>query len=246
MSGHSKWHNIRLRKGKQDAVRGKTFTKLSKEIIVAAKGGGNPDTNLSLRVAIETARKASMPADSIKRAVQRGTGEVEGASYEELVYEGYAPGGVALIIQCLTDNKQRTVSDVRAILNKNGGRLAESGSVGYLFNPKGLFIIDDGVTTEDALMEVVLEAGAEDVQAGEDGSWEVTTEREDFGAVRHALDAAKIAASTSELTMIPTMTVSVGEKDVPQVLKLVDLLEDHDDVQQVYANFDLPDEAMEA
>ncbi len=246
MSGHSKWHNIRLRKGKQDAVRGKTFTKLAKEIIVAAKGGGNPDTNLSLRVAIEAARKASMPADNIKRNIQRGTGELEGVNYEELTYEGYAPGGVALLIQCLTDNKQRTVSDVRAILNKNGGRLAESGSVGYLFNPKGIFEIEPGVTTEDALMEIAIEAGAEDVQPTEDGGFEITSEREDFGAVRNALDAAKIAMATSELTMIPMTTVEVAGKDATQVLKLVDLLEDHDDVQQVYANFDIPEDVMAA
>jgi YebC/PmpR family DNA-binding regulatory protein len=247
MSGHSKWHNIRLRKGKQDAVRGNLFTKLAKEIIVAAKsGGGNPDTNLRLRMAVDTARRNSMPNDNIKRAIQRGTGELGGEDYQELTYEGYGVGGVAVIVQCLTDNKQRTVADVRAIFTKNGGRLAESGSVGYLFTPKGVFLIDPGVTTEDALMEVALEAGAEDVQPGEDGGFEVTTAFEDFGAVREALDAAKITYSSAETTMIPMTTVEVHGKEAEQVFKMLDSLEAHDDVQNVYANFDVPADEMAA
>ena len=247
MSGHSKWHNIRLRKGKQDAERGKTFTKLAKEIIMAAKdGGGNPDTNIRLRTAVETARKSSMPNDNIKRAIQRGTGELEGVSYEELTYEGYGPGGAAFLVQCLTDNKQRTVADVRAIFTKLGGRLAESGSVGDLFNPTGVFLIDPGVTTEESLMEVVLDAGAEDVQPTDEGGFEVTTAFEDFGAVRAALDTAKIAVASAETTMIPMTTVTLEGKDVEQAFKLYDRLDDNDDVQNVYANFDASEEALAA
>lgn len=246
MAGHSKWHNIRLRKGKQDALRGNLFTKLAKEIIVAAKnGGGNPDANLRLRMAIDKARQNSMPVDNIKRAIQRGTGEVEGASYEELTYEGYGPGGVAVLVQCLTDNKQRTVADVRSIFNKNGGRLAESGSVGYLFSPQGVILISPGATTEDALMEVALEAGAEDIQSSEDGGFEVTTAFEDFGTVRDALDAAKIVYESADTTMTPSTQVELEGKEAEQVLKLIDALEDHDDVQTVYANLDLPDEELE-
>lgn len=247
MSGHSKWHNIRLRKGKQDAERGKTFTKLAKEIIVAAKaGGGNIDSNLRLRQAVDAARKASMPADNIKRNIQKGTGELEGTTYEELTYEGYGPGGVAVLVNCLTDNKQRTVADVRAIFSKSGGRLAESGSVGYLFSPKGVILIDPGVTNEDTLMEATLEAGAEDVQETDDGGWEVTTAFEDFGAVRDALDTAKVAYASAETTMIPSTTVTLEGKEAEQVLRLVDRLEDHDDVQDVYANFDVSDDVLAA
>ena len=247
MSGHSKWHNIRLRKGKQDAERGKTFTKLAKEIIMAAKdGGGSPDTNIRLRTAVEAARKSSMPNDNIKRAIQRGTGELEGVSYEELTYEGYGPGGVAFLVQCLTDNKQRTVADVRAIFTKLGGRLAESGSVGYLFTPTGIFLIDPGVTTEDKLMEIVLEAGAEDVQPTDDGGFAVTTAFEDFAAVRDALDTAKIPVASGETTMIPMTTVTLEGKDAEQAWKLYDRLDDNDDVQNVYANFEANEEALAA
>lgn len=247
MSGHSKWHNIRLRKGKQDAERGKLFTKLAKEIIVAAKaGGGNPDSNLRLRMAVQTARSNSMPADNIKRAIQRGTGEIEGASYEEITYEGYAPGGVAVLVQCLTDNRQRTVSDVRAAFSKNGGSLGQSGSVAYLFSPKGAIIIDPGATTEERLMEVALETGAEDIEATEDGGFEVTTAFEDFGAVREALEQAGIPVASAETTMIPSTTVTLEGKEANQVLRLVETLEDHDDVQNVYFNADISAEQMAA
>lgn len=247
MSGHSKWHNIRLRKGKQDAERGKLFTRIAKEIIVAAKnGGGNPDSNLRLRMAIQTARQNSMPADNIKRAVQRGTGEIEGANYEELTYEGYGPGGVAILVECLTDNRQRTVADVRSIFSKNGGRLGESGSVGYLFTPKGLIVIEPRTTTEDRLMELAIEAGAEDVQPTEDGGFEVTTAPEDLAAVRGALDEAGIAYASAELTMVPATTVALAGKEAGQVLRLVERLEDHDDVQNVHANFDISAEEMAA
>jgi YebC/PmpR family DNA-binding regulatory protein len=247
MSGHSKWHNIRLRKGKQDAVRSNLFTKLAKEIIVAAKaGGGNPDANLRLRMSIDKARANSMPADNIKRAVQRGTGEIAGVSYDEITYEGYGPGGAAILVECLTDNKQRTVADVRSVFTKNGGRLAESGSVGYLFTPKGIILINSGVTTEDALMEIALEAGAEDVEPSEEGGFAVTTAFEDFGVVRDALEKAKIAMASADTTMIPSTIVELEGKDASQVLRLVDLLEDNDDVRNVYANFDVSEEALAA
>jgi YebC/PmpR family DNA-binding regulatory protein len=246
MSGHSKWHNIRLKKGKMDADRGKIFTKLAREIIVAAKAGGpNPDNNITLRNAVTKAREASMPADNIKRAIQRGSGDLEGASYEELVYEGYGPGGVAVLVTCLTDNKQRTVSDVRSFFNKTGGRLAESGSVGYLFTPKGVIEIDPDVTTEDAVTEAAIEGGAEDIQPTDEGGFEVTTSPGDLGAVQKALDDAKIKYSSAEQTMIPQNTVAVSGKEAKQVLRLMDMLEDHDDVQKVYANFDIPEEDFE-
>ena len=247
MSGHSKWHNIRLRKGKQDAVRSNLFTKLAKEIIVAAKaGGGNPDANLRLKMSIDKARAQSMPADNIKRAVQRGTGEIAGVSYDEITYEGYGPGGAAIMVECLTDNKQRTVADVRSIFTKTGGRLAESGSVGYLFTPKGIIITPPGATTEDQLMEIALEAGAEDVQPSEDGGFEITTAFEDFGIVRDALEKAKVAMSSADTTMIPSTTVELDGRDATQVLRLVDMLEDNDDVRNVYGNFDVSEEALEA
>ncbi len=247
MSGHSKWHNIRLRKGKQDALRGNLFTKLAKEIIVAARnGGGNPDTNLQLRMAVDKAKQNSMPADNIKRNIQRGSGDTDAAAYEELTYEGYGPGGVAVLVQCLTDNKQRTVADVRSIFNKNGGRLAESGSVGYLFSPQGIILTAPGATTEDALMEIALEAGAEDVQPSEDGGFEITTAFEDFGAVRMALDAAKIPLESADTTMIPSTQVELVGKEAQQALRLIDMLEDHDDVQTVYANLEMSEEELEA
>jgi YebC/PmpR family DNA-binding regulatory protein len=201
---------------------------------------------LRLRQAIDAARKASMPADNIKRAVQRGTGELEGVNYEELTYEGYGPGGVAILVNCLTDNKQRTVADVRAIFSKNGGRLGESGSVGYLFESRGVILIDPQVTTEDRLMEIALEAGAEDIQTNDDGGFEVTTAFEDFAPVRDALDQAKIAYASAETAMIPTTTVTLEGKDAEQNLRLVDRLEEHDDVQNVYANFDIPDDVLAA
>ena len=246
MSGHSKWHNIRLRKGKQDAVRSNLFTKLAKEIIVAAKGGGNPDLNMHLRMAVDKARSNSMPADNIKRAIQRGTGEIAGVSYDEITYEGYGPNGVAMMVECLTDNKQRTVAEVRSIFSKNGGRLAESGSVGYLFTPTGIILTNPGATTEDALMEVALEAGADDVQPTDEGGFEITTAFEDFGTVRNAIEAAKIPIASADTTMVPSTTVALEGKDAAQILRMVDLFEDNDDVRNVYANFDISDEEMDS
>lgn len=247
MSGHSKWHSIRHQKGKTDAERGKLFTKISREIIVAAKSGGpNPDSNITLRAAIQKAREVSMPQDNIKRAIQRGAGDTDGASYEDLTYEGYGPGGVAVLVSCLTDNKQRTVSDVRSYFTKTGGRLAESGSVAYLFSSKGVLIIDPGAASEDAVTEAAIEGGAEDVQPTEDGGFEITTAPGDLAAVQQALESAGIKYASAERTMIPHTTVPIGGKEANQVIRLLDLLEDHDDVQKVYANFDISEADLEA
>ncbi len=247
MSGHSKWHNIRLKKGKMDAERGKTFTRLARDIIVAAKqGGGNADANIRLRFAIQKAREASMPADNIKRAIQRGSGEIEGAIYDEITYEGYGAGGVAVLVQCLTDNRQRTVANVRSFFTKTGGRLGEAGSVGYLFEPKGLIAIDPDVTSEDALMEVAIDAGAEDVQPTDEGGWEISTSPGDLAAVQQALENAKIAYTSADAAMVPMNSVEVHGKEAQQVIRLLEMLEEDDDVQNVYSNVELSDEEVEA
>lgn len=247
MSGHSKWANIRLRKGAQDARRGKAFTKLAREIIVAAKtGGGDPDANFRLRTAIEKAREASMPADNIKRAIQRGTGESgEGANFIETTYEGYAPGGTAVMVSVLTDNKNRTVSDLRAIFSRNGGSLGETGCVAWMFDQKGILSVEKGQIEEDALLEIALEAGAEDMRTESD-TFDVITEPEDFRAVREAMEAKGIKPTVAEVTMLPKSTVTVEGKEAQQVLRLVDMLDEHDDVQQVYSNFDIPETELEA
>jgi len=246
MSGHSKWHNIRLRKGKQDAQRSNLFTKIAREIIVAAKeGGGNPDANLRLRLAVQKARENSMPAENIKRAIQRGTGEIEGANYEEVIYEGYGPGGVAVMVQCLTDNRNRTVAELRTAFSRNGGSLGESGCVGWMFDQKGVITIDKSKIDEDTLMLTALDAGAEDIRT-DDESFEVISAPESFNAVRQALTDAGIEYSNAELTRIPQTTVRVEGKEASQVIRMMDALEDLDDVQQVYANFDIPEEILEA
>lgn len=247
MSGHSKWHNIRLRKGKQDAERGARFTKLAREIIIAAKsGGGNPDANIRLRLAIQKAREASMPQDKIKNAIQRGTGEIEGAAIEELTYEAYAPGGVAMIIFCATDNRNRTVADVRSTLTKHGGRLAESGAVSYLFSPpQGLIVVARDAADEDTVLTAALEGGADDVKTT-DEAYEVYCNSGAISQVTDALTAAGIKPESSDITMVPTTTVRVVGKEAQQVIKLMELLEDNDDVQQIHANFDIPDEEFEA
>lgn len=247
MSGHSKWHNIRLRKGKMDAERGAKFTKLAREIIVAAKqGGGNPDSNLRLRLAIQKARENSMPQDKIRNAIQRGTGEIEGANFEEITYEGYGPGGVAVLVECATDNRNRTVADIRSIFSKNGGRLGESGSVAWMFNPpQGLITISRDVTDEDSLLAAALEAGAEDVKTAEE-VYEVYTAPGDLAKVVEELEANGIKTLSSEITITPNNTVRVEGKEAQQVLRLMELLEDHDDVQAVHSNFDIPDEILES
>jgi len=244
MAGHSKWHNIRIRKGKQDAARGKTFTRLAREIIMAARtGGGDPDLNNSLRLAIQKARAENMPADTIKRNIQRGTGEEQGIVYESVFYEGFGPAGIAIILQCLTENRNRTVADIRHIFSKCGGNMSESGSVSWQFKPQGLIRVDD--VPEEKLMEVAMEAGAEDI-TNEEGTWEVLTAPDDLHKVVQALETAGIQIADAELTMIPSNTVAVSEKDAPAVFRIMDMLDDCDDVQQTFSNFDIPDEIMKS
>jgi len=244
VSGHSKWHSIRFKKGILDARRGRLFSRLAKEIIVAAKmGGGDPDISPRLRTAIANARAVSMPNDNITRAIKRGTGEVEGASYEEYIYEAYGPSGVALLIEIMTDNRNRTAGDVRAILTRRGGSLAGSNAVMFQFDRKGQIRIEAGKTTEEALFALATEAGAEDLE-NDDGVFTVTTSFEDFETVRAAIEAAGIEMESASLVYVPKNTVLVGRDKAKQVLDLMNGLEDCDDVQRVHANFDIPDEVL--
>ena len=241
MSGHSKWSTIKRKKGAKDAARGKLFAKLAKIIEVAAReGGGDPAANATLSQAIDKAKSNSMPNDNIERAIKRGIGEVEGASYEELWYEGYAPGGVALYVQILTDNRNRAASDVRAAFTRHNGNLGEPGSVAYVFEQKGYFLVDGD---EDDVMLAALEGGAEDVRASGD-QWEVVCAATDFKSVREALEGAGLAMDTAEVTQLPKTTVPVDAAKAPKVLRLVDDLDDLDDVQAVYANFDISDDVL--
>lgn len=243
MAGHSKWANIKHRKGRQDAARGKLFAKLAKGIEVAARqGGGDPGFNPTLATAVDKAKSASMPNDNIDRAIKRGTGEVEGAVYEEIWYEGYGPGGVALYVQILTDNRNRAASDVRSTFTRSGGSLGEPGSVGYLFSQKGLI---EATGDEDQVMLAALEAGAEDVRDGGDGSFEVITPPGDVGAIREALAGAGVAVESSDITQMPSSTVPVGESDAKRLLRLIDALDDLDDVQAIFSNYDIEDSVME-
>jgi YebC/PmpR family DNA-binding regulatory protein len=241
MSGHSKWSTIKRKKGAKDAARGKLFAKLSRAIEVSAReGGGDPASNYGLAAAIEKAKQASMPHDNIERAVKRGSGDLGGVVYEEIWYEGYAPGGVALYVQCLTDNRNRVASDVRAAMSRHEGSLGEPGSVAYLFEQKG-YLLADG--DEEPVLEAALDGGAEDVRQSGD-QWEIICAPKDLSTVRDALAAASIAVDTAEVTQLPSATVSVEASTAPKVLRLVDALEDLDDVQQVYANFDISDDVM--
>ena len=246
MSGHSKWATIKRKKGAADAKRGQLFSKLSRAIIVAAKEGGpDPESNATLANAIQKARDASMPKDNIERAIQRGAGSGDGEAYEAILYEGYGPGGVAIICNILTDNRNRAASDVRFIFTKNGGSLGTPGSVAWQFDRKGIILVDGDGVDEETLMEAALDAGAEDIV--EDGSqWQITTEPTELMAVRSSLDAAGIGYASAELTMVPKQTVSPDEKEARQLLRLIDSLEDNDDVQDVYANFDISEEVLEA
>ncbi|MBI2200763.1 MAG: YebC/PmpR family DNA-binding transcriptional regulator [Armatimonadetes bacterium] len=245
MSGHSKWHNIRLKKGRVDQVRGKLFSKLAREISVAAKeGGGNPEANARLRAAMERAREAGVPSDNIERSIQRGTGQVEGATYETITYEGYAPGGVAVMVEVLTDNRNRAASEIRNLFTKNGGTMSEAGSVAWMFDRKGLITVDRSKATEDDVLLAALEAGAEDIRTVGD-VFEITTPPDQFFGVKQALGAAKIPITSGDLTMVPKSTVRVEGKEAQQVLRLMEALEDHDDVQHAYANFDIPDEILQ-
>ena len=244
MSGHSKWASIKHKKALVDAKRGKIFTKIIREITVAARiGGGDPDTNPRLRLAISNAKNANMPADNIDRAVKKGTGTLEGATYEEVVYEGYGPEGVAVYVQCLTDNKNRTASEIRNIFSKKSGNLAGQGSVAWLFEKKGLIVVDATKASEDQLMELVLNAGAEDLSKVGD-KFEILTGAHDFEAVKKAIDQAKIPHESADLRMIPKTLVPVSPSHARAVLALIEALEDHDDIQNVYANCDIPDEVL--
>ncbi|MHC4975652.1 MAG: YebC/PmpR family DNA-binding transcriptional regulator [Planctomycetota bacterium] len=243
MAGHSKWANIKHRKARQDAAKGKMWSKCARAIIMAARsGGGDPSMNLTLRYAIEEAKAANMPKDTIDRAVKKGAGELGGAAYESIRYEGYGPSGVAVIADCLTDNRNRTAPEMRTIFGKYGGNLGNTGCVGYLFDPKGVISIDASVAPdEDAMMELALESGAEDAQL-EDDIWTITTAPDDFLSVKEAVDAQSIECLSAQLTMVPQNTVAVGAKVAEKVINLIDALEDNDDVQKVYTNFDIAED----
>jgi len=245
MSGHSKWSTIKRKKGAADAKRGKAFTKIIKEIMVAARfGGGDVNANPRLRAAVLAAKAENMPKDNIERAIKKGTGELEGVHYEDLTYEGYGPGGVAMLLEVLTDNKNRTVADVRHVFSKHNGNLGESGCVSWMFEKKGLILVDKGGVEEDRLIEIALDAGALDVNdTGKE--FEVKTDPATFEDVKKALDDAGMKTSYAEVTMVPQTTVRLTGKEAEQMLKLMEGLEDSDDVQKVYANFDIPDEEME-
>ncbi|MDY6970801.1 MAG: YebC/PmpR family DNA-binding transcriptional regulator [Thermodesulfobacteriota bacterium] len=246
MSGHSKWSSIKHKKGATDAKRGKVFSRLIKEITVAARlGGGDPNGNPRLRSAIAAAKAENMPKENIERGIKKGTGELEGVSYEEVNYEGYGPGGVAVLVDCLTDNKNRAVADVKHLFERHGGRLGEPGCVAYMFEQKGMIVFDKENVDEEQLLNLTLEAGAEDIREEETG-FEVITDVSAFESVKDAIDGAGLSYNLAEITMIPKTTVEVEAKKVHQMLNLMQALEDVDDVSHVYANFDIPDEVLEA
>ncbi len=246
MSGHSKWSTIKHKKAATDAKRGKIFTKLIKEITVAARlGGGDPSANPRLRAAIDAAKSQNMPKSNIERAIKKGTGELEGVSYEEITYEGYGPGGVAVLVETITDNRQRTVAEVRHLLSKRGGNMGEPGSVAWVFEKKGLIVIEKDKVDEETLMDVALEAGADDIR-DEGSEWEVETSPDVLPAVRDAVKAAGIEIISAEVSMVPSTTVKLeDEKQAKQMLLLMEALEENDDVQNVYANFDIPEDILE-
>ncbi|MDR3736947.1 MAG: YebC/PmpR family DNA-binding transcriptional regulator [Acidobacteriaceae bacterium] len=244
MSGHSKWATIKHKKGALDAKRGKIFTRLLKEIAVAAKGGGNPDSNARLRTAVAAAKAENMPAENIKRAILRGTGELEGVSYEEITFEGYGPGGVAIVVETLTDNRNRTVSEIRHAFSKNGGNLGSSGSVLHMFSKKGVITIEKTAADEDTLMGIVLEHGGEDLN-DEGEAWEVVTEPAAYEAVLTAVKAAGIEPVASEVTMLASTYTKLEGPQAGQMIRLLEALEDFDDTQNVYSNFDMDAEQME-
>ena len=251
MSGHSKWATIKHKKGAADKARGKLFAKLIRQVEVAAReGGGDPDANPTLRTMFQKAREASVPLDTIERAIKRGTGELEGVRYEQVSYEGYAPSGVAVMVECLTDNRNRTGADIRSTFSKNGGSMAEPGAVSWQFERKGVLLVAKkggpaGEVAEDDLLLVALDAGAEDITDAGD-QWQVTTPPGDLPAVRAAVEEAGMSIESAEVTLLPSTSVPLeNESDAKKVLHLIDLLEDHDDVQNVYANFDIPDAILE-
>ncbi|MBV6496636.1 MAG: YebC/PmpR family DNA-binding transcriptional regulator [Acidobacteria bacterium ACB1] len=246
MSGHSKWHTIKHKKGALDAKRGKIFTKLIKEITVAARtgGSGDVDSNARLRKVVNDAKGQNMPNDTIERAIKRGTGELEGVSYEEVMYEGYGPNGVAVMVEGLTDNRNRTVAEIRHIFSKNGGNMGESGSVAWMFDKKGYIVVDKAAKSEDELFEIAIEAGADDMQ--DDGDvFEIFTAPENFDAVHDAIKAAGIEPQAAEISQIPQNYIKLEGGDAKQMMKLYDALDDNDDVQKVYANFDIDESEMD-
>jgi YebC/PmpR family DNA-binding regulatory protein len=244
MSGHSKWAGIKHKKALLDAKKGKVFTKLIRELTVAAReSGGDPGANPRLRLAIQKAKEANMPGENVERAVKRGTGELPGVTYEQVMYEGYGPGGVAIMVEALTDNKNRSTAELRTIFSRKGGNLAGSGSVAWLFHKKGLIIIDHKQIDEEKLMSLVLDDGAEDMTV-EDDTYHVITDPKNCDKVKSALEKNNVKIQVAELTMVPASTVKVGKEHAATVLGLVETLEDHDDVQNVYANFDIPDEIL--
>lgn len=244
MSGHSKWATIKHKKAALDAKRGKLFTRLIKEITIAARGGGDPDANPRLRTAVLAAKAVSMPAENIKRAIQRGTGELEGGVIEEIMFEGYGPGGVAIMVASATDNRNRTVSEIRHLFSKNGGNLGELGSVSWMFERKSQILIEKDKATEDQLMELALEAGADDVKL-EGDHWEILAAPEAHHAVLEALEKASIPTASAEIGMVPKNLVEVDARHLPGVMKLMEALEEHDDVQNVYTNADFGEETGE-
>ena len=246
MSGHSKWHSIKHKKAATDAKRGKTFTKLIREISVAARqGGGEADLNPRLRTVLQAAKAANLPRDNIKRAIMKGSGELPGESYEAVTYEGYGRGGVAFLVETLTDNKNRTVAELRHIFSKKGGSLGESGCVNWMFGKRGHIVLGKDAVSEDALLELALASGADDIQA-EGETFSVYTPPEEFETVKQALESADLSIESSQLTMVPQNAVHVEGKNAEHTLKLIEALEDHDDVQHVHANFDIDDAEMEA
>jgi YebC/PmpR family DNA-binding regulatory protein len=247
VSGHSKWHSIKHKKGAADKARGKLFAKLIRQIEVAAReGGGDADSNPTLRTMVQKARDASVPVDTIDRAIKRGTGELEGVRYEQVTYEGYAPNGVAVYVEVLTDNRNRTGAEVKNLFTRHGGSLAEPGAVSWQFERKGVIILEKSAASEDELMLLALDAGAEDI-VDQGDTWEVTTAPTDLHAVRSAIAEGGIDVASADLTMLPTTAVSLGdESGAKAVLRVIDALEDHDDVQNVYANFDIPDDVLQA
>ncbi len=246
MAGHSKWAQIKHKKAHADAKKGRLFTKIVKEISVAARlGGGDPEGNPRLRLAIEKAKEVNMPSENIKRAIMKGTGELPGVSYEEYSYEGYGPGGVAVLIEVLTDNKNRTVSELRHLMSKHGGSLGEAGCVAWMFEKKGYILVEKGNVDEDTLMSVALDAGAEDMKNDpKEDNYEVITRPEDLNSIKESIESAGIPVSLAEITMLPKSYVTLDEKNSEQMMRLIEALEDHDDVQNVYANFDIPEEVM--
>ena len=246
MSGHSKWATTKHKKAAVDAKRGKLFTKLIREITVAAKaGGGSVEANPRLRFAMQKAREANMPSDTMERAVKKGTGELEGVSFEEVIYEGYGPGGVAILVEAVTDNKNRTSSELRSLFSKRGGNLAGAGSVGWIFKKKGYFLVDKQGANEEKLMTLALENGAEDMR-NEGSTFEITCEAKEFERLKEVLQQSPFKVQTAELTSLPSSHVKVDGEPARQLLQLIESLEDHDDVQNVYANFDIPEEILQS